>query len=147
MDLSRVVIGHSGDTTDTSYLEELIDAGSYIGMERFGIDVILPFEERVATVAKMCGLGHAEKMVLSHDACCWADGVPDEGRENPSELELHAHHEGRDPGSQGAGSDRRPPEPNDGRESSSRSSSSKAPISMDGIRAEYDRDVSQGGLP
>ena len=41
VDLSRVVIGHSGDTTDIAYLEELIAAGSYIGMDRFGVDAYL----------------------------------------------------------------------------------------------------------
>lgn len=76
VDLSRVVIGHSGDTEDTGYLRKLCDRGSYIGMDRFGIDVFLPGEKRVATVAKMCELGYAEKMVLSHDASCyfgWVD--------------------------------------------------------------------------
>jgi phosphotriesterase-related protein len=53
VDLSRVVIGHSGDSTDIGYLEELIAGGSYLGMDRFGIDVILPFEERVNIVAQM----------------------------------------------------------------------------------------------
>src|SRR5207245_10838055 len=57
VDLSRVVIGHSGDTTDLSYLEELIGNGSYIGMDRFGIDTILSFEDRVNTVAAMCSSG------------------------------------------------------------------------------------------
>ena len=51
VDLTRVVIGHSGDTTDIDYLEELIGNGSYIGMDRFGLDVFLPFEDRVDTVA------------------------------------------------------------------------------------------------
>lgn len=78
VDLSRVVIGHSGDTTDAGYLEELIDAGSYIGMDRFGIDVILPFEERVDIVARMCERGHAGKMVLSHDAACHNDWLDDD---------------------------------------------------------------------
>src|SRR5579871_2382725 len=64
VDLSRVVIGHSGDTTDLDYLEELIANGSYLGMDRFGIDTILPFEDRVETVAKLCARGHADKMVL-----------------------------------------------------------------------------------
>lgn len=41
VDLSRVVIGHSGDTTDLNYLEELASNGSYLGMDRFGIDTIL----------------------------------------------------------------------------------------------------------
>ena len=77
VDLSRVVIGHSGDTTDTGYLEKLIANGSYIGMDRFGIDVLLPFEDRVNTVAKMCELGHADKMVLSHDAACLMDWLPE----------------------------------------------------------------------
>ena len=40
VDLSRVVIGHCGDTTDIGYLEELIGNGSYIGMDRFGLDTL-----------------------------------------------------------------------------------------------------------
>ena len=77
VDLSRVVIGHSGDTTDLGYLEELISNGSTIGMDRFGLDTILPFEQRVDTVAKMCQRGHAGKMVLSHDAACFNDWLPE----------------------------------------------------------------------
>jgi phosphotriesterase-related protein len=77
VDLSRVVIGHSGDTTDLAYLEELIGNGSYIGMDRFGIDTILSFEDRVNTVAAMCQRGHAEKMVLSHDAACFNHWLPE----------------------------------------------------------------------
>lgn len=78
VDLSRVVIGHSGDSTDLDYLEELIAQGSYLGMDRFGIDSILPFEQRVDTVARMCERGHAEKMVLSHDASCYFDALPED---------------------------------------------------------------------
>jgi phosphotriesterase-related protein len=73
VDLSRVVIGHSGDTTDLAYLEELIANGSYVGMDRFGVDVLLPFEDRVATVAALCERGHADRIVLSHDAACFID--------------------------------------------------------------------------
>ena len=47
VDLTRVVIGHSGDTTDLAYLEKLIDNGSYIGMDRFGVDAYLSFDDRV----------------------------------------------------------------------------------------------------
>lgn len=95
VDLSRVVIGHSGDTTDTDYLAELIASGSYIGMDRFGIDVLLPFEDRVRTVARMCELGHADKMVLSHDAACFNDWLPE--RALPAVLPnwhfLHIHND------------------------------------------------------
>jgi phosphotriesterase-related protein len=75
-DLSRVIIGHSGDSEDTDYLKTLCDRGSFIGMDRFGVDIYLPKEKRVATIKKMCDLGYTEKMVLSHDASCyfdWAD--------------------------------------------------------------------------
>ena len=45
VDLSTVVIGHCGDTADLDYLREIANAGSILGMDRFGIDVFLPFEE------------------------------------------------------------------------------------------------------
>ncbi len=77
VDLSRVIIGHSGDTTDLGYLEELIAAGSYLGMDRFGLHNILSFDDRVDTVARLCERGHADKMVLSHDASCYIDWLPE----------------------------------------------------------------------
>ncbi len=76
VDLGRVVIGHSGDSEDIDYLRALIDAGSYIGMDRFGLDHLLPTDKRVATIAKLCELGHADRMVLSHDASCYIDWFP-----------------------------------------------------------------------
>jgi phosphotriesterase-related protein len=95
VDLSRVVIGHSGDTTDLAYLEELVGNGSYIGMDRFGIDTILSFEDRVQTVASMCQRGHAGKMVLSHDAACYNHWLPE--RPLPTILPrwnyLHIHND------------------------------------------------------
>jgi phosphotriesterase-related protein len=95
VDLSRVVIGHSGDTTDIDYLEELIANGSYLGMDRFGIDTILPFEDRVRTVAKLSERGHANKLVLSHDAACFNDWLPE--RDLPAVLPrwnyLHIHND------------------------------------------------------
>jgi phosphotriesterase-related protein len=78
VDLGRVVIGHSGDTTDLDYLEELLAAGSYLGMDRFGVDALLPFEDRVKTVAELCRRGHASRLVLSHDACCYNHTLPDD---------------------------------------------------------------------
>ncbi len=95
VDLSRVIIGHSGDTTDIDYLEELIASGSYLGMDRFGIDTILSFEDRVKTVARLCERGHAGKMVLSHDAACFNDWLPE--RDLPAMLPrwhfLHIHND------------------------------------------------------
>ena len=78
VDLSRVVIGHSGDSDDVDYLQAIIARGSTLGMDRFGLDFFLPTEKRVATVAKLCQLGHAGKMVLSHDTNCFMDTIPAE---------------------------------------------------------------------
>lgn len=72
VDLSRVVIGHSGDSTDLGYLMALMDAGSYIGMDRFGMTNILGTQQRCATVAALAARGYAGRMVLSHDAHCFS---------------------------------------------------------------------------
>jgi phosphotriesterase-related protein len=78
VDLSRVIIGHSGDTEDLDYLQELLKRGSYLGMDRFGIDIYLPTDKRVAVIAKLCELGYADRIVLSHDASCYIDWFPTE---------------------------------------------------------------------
>jgi phosphotriesterase-related protein len=79
VDLSRVVIGHCGDTTDIGYLAELIVNGSYIGMDRFGVDAFLPFADRVGTIARLCERGHADNIVLSYGASsCYFDEVDGE---------------------------------------------------------------------
>jgi phosphotriesterase-related protein len=76
VDLERVVLGHSGDPADLDYLHELIDNGSYVGMDRFGLDFLLPGDERVATVAALAAKGPADRVVLSHDASCHIDSFP-----------------------------------------------------------------------
>jgi phosphotriesterase-related protein len=79
VDLGRVVIGHSGDSTDLDYLTKLMDAGSYIGMDRFGIyaEGYASQQERVDTIARLCEKGFAGQMVLSHDASCYIDWFPE----------------------------------------------------------------------
>ena len=78
VDLGRVVIGHSGDSEDLDYLQALMKRGSFIGMDRFGVDIYLTTEKRVATIARLCELGYAGQMVLSHDASCYFDWFPAE---------------------------------------------------------------------
>ena len=73
VDPRRVVLGHSGDTTDADHLVELADHGYLLGMDRFGVDTISPFDDRVGIVAEMCRRGYAGSMVLSQDASCYFD--------------------------------------------------------------------------
>jgi phosphotriesterase-related protein len=77
VDLTRVVLGHSGDSTDLDYLTEMADAGCLLGMDRFGLDIITSFEDRVGTVAALCERGYAGSLVLSHDASCYIDWFPE----------------------------------------------------------------------
>jgi phosphotriesterase-related protein len=72
-DLSRVVLGHSGDSADPDYLQSMAEAGLTLGMDRFGIDRFASFEARCGLVAELCRRGLAGSMVLSHDCSCYID--------------------------------------------------------------------------
>lgn len=68
----RIIIGHSGDTDDLDYLRALMDNGSTIGMDRFGMEHVLPDERRVRAVVALLEQGYADRMVLSHDAAFYS---------------------------------------------------------------------------
>ena len=80
VDLGRVIIGHSGDSDDLKYLRGLMERGSTIGMDRFGLEHYLPTEKRVEVLARLCAEGYASKMVLSHDANCWTDMLSEDDK-------------------------------------------------------------------
>jgi phosphotriesterase-related protein len=84
--VEHVVIGHSGDSEDLDYLRELMDNGSTIGMDRFGMEHVLPDKRRVETVLALLRLGYADRMVLSHDAAFYSRVTP------PSWRAEHAPH-------------------------------------------------------
>ncbi len=75
VDLTRVVIGHSGGTTNTDYHRSLIENGSYLGFDHFGLPGIT-LQDRVDAVARLCAQGYADRIVLSHDAMCFVDWFP-----------------------------------------------------------------------
>src|SRR5581483_3407319 len=63
VDLRQVQIGHSGDSDDLGYLRALADAGSFLGMDRFGMDDFLSTERRVATVVALVRNGYAGSLM------------------------------------------------------------------------------------
>jgi phosphotriesterase-related protein len=91
VDLNRVIIGHSGDSEDLGYLRGLMERGSTIGMDRFGLENFLPTAKRVEVVARLCTEGYAGKMVLSHDANCWTDMLSEEGKRKTRPLWNYNH--------------------------------------------------------
>lgn len=74
--LERVIIGHSGDSEEIPYLRALMDNGSTIGMDRFGMEHVLPDDRRLSTVVALLELGYADRMVLSHDAAFFSRVTP-----------------------------------------------------------------------
>jgi phosphotriesterase-related protein len=74
-DLQRVIIGHCGDSDDLDYLRALMDKGSTIGMDRFGMDHLLPFERRIETIVTLCAEGYADRMIISHDAGYYSTNI------------------------------------------------------------------------
>lgn len=77
VDLSHVAVGHVGDTPDVAYLKSLMEDGGVIALDRFGMDPILSFDERVNTLVTLCKDGYADRIVLAHDSCCGIDWAPD----------------------------------------------------------------------
>ncbi|GII66282.1 phosphotriesterase [Sphaerisporangium krabiense] len=75
VDLTKVVLGHSGDSNDLDHLMRLADSGATLGMDRFGLEFYNPTGSRVDTVVRLCERGYADRMVLSHDYACFMDTV------------------------------------------------------------------------
>jgi len=75
VDARRVVLGHSGDSSDADHLSALAEAGFVLGMDRFGINLETTFEARADIVVELCRRGYAGSMVLSQDAACYLDWI------------------------------------------------------------------------
>jgi phosphotriesterase-related protein len=73
VDPSRVVLGHSGDSTDADHLSQLADLGYILGMDRFGLNLAPTLEQRIDIVVELARRGYADRMVLSQDASCYFD--------------------------------------------------------------------------
>ena len=68
-----VCLAHSGDSGDADHLSALAEHGYLLGMDRFGVNVYRPFEERVEMVAELIRRGYGDRMALAHDASCYFD--------------------------------------------------------------------------
>ncbi len=89
VDLRDVIIGHCGDTDDLDYLMKLADQGSMLGMDRFGINVILSLEKRVGTIIELIKRGYIDRITLSHDCSSWMDMFPSGKTPMPEHSYLH----------------------------------------------------------
>jgi phosphotriesterase-related protein len=90
-DLTKVVIGHSGDSEEPDYLAEVADAGCLLGMDRFGIGRSPELAVRADVIAELCRRGYADRIVLSHDASCFIDWYPFDESAAGNYTYIHDH--------------------------------------------------------
>ena len=122
VDPAKVQVAHTGDTDDLDYIGRLLDTGCWIGMDRYGLDIFLPTEQRQATMLALLEKGHAEHMFLSQDWCSTLDWFTAEVEEQlpaataapelVDDVPVRTGH----PRAEGARNDRRAARPDDGRE-------------------------------
>jgi phosphotriesterase-related protein len=68
----KIIIGHSCGSTDHEYHMNILEQGSYLGFDRFGIDVLQPDAERVSSLLALLHKDKEQQVVISHDSVwCW----------------------------------------------------------------------------
>ncbi len=68
----RVIIGHSCGTSDHDYHWQLVEGGTYLGFDRFGLEGSNSDENRTASLLQLIERGAASRVVVSHDTVwCW----------------------------------------------------------------------------
>jgi phosphotriesterase-related protein len=76
VDLNKVQIAHCGDTDDLDYIEGLLQKGVWVGLDRYGLDLFLPYERRQATTRALLERGYADRIFLSADSVATTDWFP-----------------------------------------------------------------------
>ncbi len=71
VDLTRVKIDHSNDTTDVEYLKWVLDQGCYLGMDRYPGRHVSP-HMRTVTLKTLIDEGYTDRLCPSHDCICLA---------------------------------------------------------------------------
>ena len=101
VDLERVKIDHSNDTTDTDYLKWILDQGCFLGLDRYPGHLVNP-QMRTRTMKALMDAGYGDRLCPAHDCICLhilnerADGtLPEEhalALRNPDGyLYMHRH--------------------------------------------------------
>src|SRR3954462_5133147 len=76
VDPAKIQIAHTGDTDDLDYIERVLDTGVWIGLDRYGLELYLPYEQRQATTLALLERGYADRVFLSADSSGMIDWFP-----------------------------------------------------------------------
>ena len=93
VDLTRVKIDHSNDTTDMEYLKWILDQGCYLGLDRYPGRLVSP-HMRTVTLKNLIDEGYEDRLCPSHDCICLAVMKENSDGTMPQEHEFarHNHH-------------------------------------------------------
>ena len=77
----KIQIAHTGDSDDLGYIEGLLEKGVYVGLDRYGLPMFLPTENRNRTTLALLERGYVERMFISQDFVVALDWFPPEAVE------------------------------------------------------------------
>jgi phosphotriesterase-related protein len=77
VELSKVQLAHTGDTDDLDYIEGVLEKGVWIGLDRYGLELFLPYDRRQATTKALLERGYADRLFLAADSCATLDYYPE----------------------------------------------------------------------
>jgi phosphotriesterase-related protein len=69
-DLGRVLIGHQDEQTDVAPIRKLAERGTFVGVDRIGLEILAPDERRADHVATLVREGFTSQVCLSQDHIC-----------------------------------------------------------------------------
>ena len=72
----RIIIGHSCGSSDHEYHMRLLGNGSYLGFDRFGLDILVPDEQRIDALVALLEKQQEGRIVISHDSVWCTRGEP-----------------------------------------------------------------------
>ena len=72
----KIIIGHSCGSDDHAYHMNILDRGSYLGFDRFGLDILVPDEQRVRSLVALLKKQKEQQIIVSHDSVWCTRGKP-----------------------------------------------------------------------
>jgi phosphotriesterase-related protein len=62
-----LVVGHSGDRDDSAYQISIAQRNAFVGLDRFGLEFILPDALRMKNLLELVRAGHRDRILMSQD--------------------------------------------------------------------------------
>jgi len=72
----KIMIGHMCGNPSLDYQKDVLSRGVYIAFDRFGLDMFVPDQVRIATLIGLLGMGYTDRIMMSQDfiACGYGRG-------------------------------------------------------------------------